>query len=229
MKIPEVFLLSGLPLTRIRKRPLPARFIERPNRFTARVLLPDGGESPAHLPNPGRLTGTLIAGCTVLLDGPFPPPRALPYTVVAAREPAVLVGTVTTYANRVFAELWRGSAFPELRGRALVAEIIHGNNRFDFRAGRTFVEVKSVTLAEGRTALFPDAVTGRGAKHCRELARLARRGTPAAIVFVAQRDDVDWIAPADLTDPEFAAALRHAARSGARLLGCALEITPLVI
>lgn len=181
----------------------------------------------AHLPNPGRLTGTLRPGSVVLLTGPFSPPRRLRYTLVAVREGQTLVGTVTTYANRLFAMGWRRGLFPELGGGPLQAEVRRGNSRFDFQVGPTLVEVKSVTLARNRTGLFPDAVTERGARHCRELARLARRGTPAAIVFVAQRGDVDRIAPAPDTDPRFAEALRRAAEAGVLLLGCAARMSPM--
>lgn len=199
-------------------------FLARPNRFTA-VVRVAGARIQAHLPNPGRLTGTLRPGCVVLLTGPFPPPRRLRYTLVAVREGKTLVGTVTTYANRLFAMGWQRGLFPELVGGPLKAEVRHGGNRFDFQVGRTLVEVKSVTLARNRTGLFPDAVTERGARHCEELARLARRGAPAAIVFVAQRGDVDRIAPAPDIDPRFAEALRRAAEAGVMLLGCAARMS----
>lgn len=176
----------------------------------------------AHLPNPGRLTGTVAPRCEVLLDGPFPAPRVCPYTLVAFREPTALVGAVTTYANRVFAALWKQGAFPELPGEALAAEVVHGRSRFDFRVDQTLVEVKSVTYARGRQALFPDAVTARGARHCLELAEFGPR---AAIVFVAQRGDVDSVEPAAAIDPKFAAALWTASRAGVRVLGCSVEMT----
>ncbi len=217
--------LPRIPWTRVAPEPLAARFIERPNRFTAVVELADGVPARAHLPNPGRLTGTLEPGCEVLLDGPYPPPRSLPYTVVAAREGRTLVCTITTYANRLFPVLRRLGMFPELPAGDLAAEVVHGPSRFDFRAGGVLVEVKSVTLRRsGGWGLFPDAVTARGARHVRELAELARRGRPAAIVFMAQRGDVRRIAPAKEIDPAFAAALAEAARAGVALLGCAVRM-----
>jgi len=217
--------LPPIPWTRIAPAPLPARFLERPNRFTAVVELPGGDRVRAHLPNPGRLTGTLAPGCEVLLDGPYPPPRALPYTVVAAREGRTLVCTVTTYANRLFPVLLDLGLFPELPRGEFAAEVLHGRSRFDFRAGGTLVEVKSVTLRRrGGWGLFPDAVTARGARHVRELAELASRGHKAAIVFMAQRGDVGRIAPAREIDPAFAAALAEAAGAGVTLLGCAVRM-----
>ena len=219
-------MVTGLPLARMRKHPMRARFVARPNRFAARVILPGAREAVAHLPNPGRLTGTLAPGCQVLLDGPFPSPRAYPFTLIAAQEPKALVGTVTTYANRLFAHLWCSGWLPELGGGELAAEVPCGSSRFDFKAGGTLVEVKSVTLARQGMGLFPDAVTARGARHCGELAALARRGVPAAIVFIAQRGDVKAIAPAWDIDPQFTRSLRRAATAGVTVLGDAAEITP---
>ena len=86
--------------------------------------------------------------------------------------------------------------------------------------------MKSVTLAAGGVARFPDAVTARGARHCDELGRLARRGAPVAIVFVAQRGDVEAVEPEDDVDPVFGAALRRAAERGVRVLACALDLAP---
>jgi sugar fermentation stimulation protein A len=227
--------LAGPPLARARRRPLRGRFLSRPNRFVAEVRLGDGAVVAVHLANPGRLTGTVAPGREVLLDGPFPPPRRLRYTMIAAREPGAWVGTDTTYANRVFPELLRQGLFPELGRGALAAEVPRGRSRFDFQIGARLVEIKSATLharayrdgAEGaRLALFPDAVTARGARHCAELGHLAGRGGATAIVFLAQRGDVDAIAPADEVDPAFGAALRRAARAGVLVLGCALELAP---
>lgn len=200
-------------------------FLARPNRFTALVRL-KGKRVKAHLPNPGRLTGTLVPGCKVLLAGPFPAPRRLPYTVLAVREGRTLVGTVTTYANELFLMGWRAGLFPELGRGPLVREVQRGRSRFDFQVGPTLVEVKSVTLARNRMGLFPDAVTERGARHCQELASRVRRGERAAIVFVAQRGDVDRVGPAPEIDARFAESLRDAAEAGVLLLGCAARITP---
>jgi sugar fermentation stimulation protein A len=138
----------------------------------------------------------------------------------------VWVGTNTLYANRVFPALVSHGLLPEFDGRTIRAEVVHGRSRFDFQVGGMMVEVKSVTLASGGAGRFPDAVSARAARHCEELAALCRSGTPAAIVFVAQRGDVESVAPEDDVDPAFGAALRSAANAGVLVLACALDITP---
>ena len=235
-------------LATVRRTPLRGTFIERPHRFAARCRLRGGRQAEAHVPNPGRLTGVLAPGCQLLIDGPYPETRALAYTMVAAKTGGVWVCTNTLYANRVFPALVSHGLFPELdrtssptcatrlddtarTGRApadllIRAEVAHGRSRFDFDVGGMMVEVKSVTLSSGAAGLFPDAVSARAARHCDELAALAAAGHPAAIVFVAQRGDVESVAPEDRIDPAFGAALRGAACAGVLVMACALDITP---
>jgi sugar fermentation stimulation protein A len=77
-----------------------------------------------------------------------------------------------------------------------------------------WVEVKSVTLVDNHTALFPDAPTARGTRHLQELSRAVKDGEKASIVFVVQRGDAQRFAPHDDADPAFGAALRAAADAG---------------
>ena len=51
-------------------------------------------------------------------------------------------------------------------------------------------------------------------------------GSPTAIVFVAQRGDVESVAPEDDVDPVFGIAIRRAAKAGVLVLACALDIAP---
>jgi sugar fermentation stimulation protein A len=218
-------------LATVRRVPLRATFVERPHRFAARCVLRGGRDVVAHVPNPGRLTGVLAPRCQLLLDGPYPPSRALPYTMVAARVggPCVWVGTNTLYANRAFPALLPCGLFPEFTGTSIRAEVAHGRSRFDFQVGGMMIEVKSVTLtrtAFGVAGAFPDAVSARAARHCDELAALCMSGSPTAIVFVAQRGDVESVAPEDDVDPAFGIAIRRAAEAGVMVLACALDIAP---
>ena len=214
-------------LAAARQTPLRATFMERPHRFAA-ICRRRGGEIvAAHVPNPGRLTGVVVPRCEVLLDGPFPPPRSLVYTMVASRPADAWIGTNTLYANRVLSLACRPWSLSGARTRGpMRAEVAHGRSRFDFAIGSTLVEVKSVTLAHGAAAKFPDAVSARAARHCDELAAVARGGRPCAIVFVAQRGDIESVSPEDELDATFGAALRAAAAAGVLVMACALDMTP---
>jgi sugar fermentation stimulation protein A len=103
------------------RRPRAARFVARPHRFAALVRLRGGAVVEAHLPNPGRLTGTLSENCRVWVEGPFPPPRMLPYSLLAAQEGPTIVGAVPAHANRVFPVPWRDGLFPEVTAAVLRA------------------------------------------------------------------------------------------------------------
>ena len=225
-KIGDWIALDAPRLAVVASRPMRGTFVERPHRFAAFVDLADGSRVQAHVANPGRLTGVIAPGCVVALDGPYPPPRALTHTMLASRPSRTWIGTNTIYANRIFPALRAAGLFPELGEGEMASEVKHGRSRFDFQVGTRFVEVKSVTLAQGRRGLFPDAVTARGARHCDELGDLARRGTACTIVFVAQRGDVESVAPEDDVDPNFGRAIRAAAKSGVIVLACALDLTP---
>lgn len=101
-------------------------------------------------------------------------------------------------------------------------EVAFGGSRLDFlvegqsggRSWRRFVELKSVSYAEGGVAKFPDAPTERGVRHLAELSRAVADGYKAGVLFLIQRDDVEAFAPFRERDPKFARALSEAAKSG---------------
>lgn len=194
-----------------------------------------GGEVvEAHLPDPGRLEELLVPGRRLLLRPAARPGRRTDWTVLLVRAPDAgpWVSVDTTLPNRLVEKALRSGFVEELRGWALEAtEVRLGGSRLDFvlaRGGgrRLALEVKSVTLVVDRTARFPDAVTARGARHVRELAELAGRdGWASAVLFVAQRPDVDRIVADGETDPEFARALEAAREAGVRCLGRRCHVT----
>jgi sugar fermentation stimulation protein A len=138
----------------------------------------------------------------------------------------------------VAAALLRG-AIPELSGHSVAGRelIVPGartrpRSRIDLLLRSPLgvdvpCEVKSVGAARAETALFPDAPTLRGARHLAFLARRARRGLPAALVFCAQRGDVRAIAADDSIDPAFARSLRAARRAGVIIAGLKCAAHPL--
>jgi sugar fermentation stimulation protein A len=208
-------------------------FLARPNRFLCRVLLegqpgtPMGDPVEAHLPDPGRLRELLVPGRRVRVEAASNPARKTRWTLRLVETPdrSGWVSLDTTLPNRLVERALRARALEEFQGWMVErAEVTRGGSRFDFllrdAAGRELIlEVKSVTLVEEGVALFPDAVTARGARHLRELTALRRGGQAAAVLFVAQREDVGEICAAAAIDPGFSAALEEAAAAGVRILG----------
>ncbi len=215
---------------------LRGRLVRRYKRFLADVELEDGRVVTVHCPNPGAMTGCDRTGAPVRCSSSDDPRRKLRHTLEMIRVGRTWVGLHTGRANalaeRALAEgVVAGLAgYPELR-REVTAE---PGSRLDFRlaGGRrepAWVEVKSVTLAEGRVARFPDAVTIRGRRHMETLARLRAGGARAAVLFVVQRADCERVEPAVDVDPAYAEALRAAHRSGVEVHALRARVGPRAI
>jgi sugar fermentation stimulation protein A len=214
-----------------------ARFIARPNRFLLHCALepcePDALPVAVHLADPGRLKELLLPGQRVWLRPAGSLTRKTAWTAVLVESPdgACLVSVDTTMPNRLIHRALEAGALDEFAGWSLSrAEWRHGRSRIDFLLARQdrklALEVKSVTLVEDGVALFPDAITARGARHVRELAELAGRpGWEAAILFVLQRPDAHRIEAARSIDPAFAHALAEARAAGVRVLGRRCHVT----
>lgn len=207
----------------------PAKFLARPNRFVARVLL-DGKEETVHVKNTGRCRELLVPGARVYLAEGDNPARKTRYDLVAVEKGELLVNLDSQAPNKVFAQWAQAGGFrPGLT--LLRPETTWGNSRFDFywedAAGqRGFVEVKGVTLEEEGHVRFPDAPTLRGVKHLEELVRARAEGYDAAVCFVVQMEGMVDFAPNDATHPAFGAALRRAAAAGVTVLAMECAVTP---
>ena len=213
-----------------------SRFVRRHNRFLLQVALDDSGEAvDAHMADPGRLRELLLPGRRVWLRRASGSSRKTRWTAVLVEisEGPELVSLDTTLPNRLIRRALEEEALTEVAGWSLVrAEFPVGRSRLDFlladRTGRRMaMEVKSVTLVEDGMALFPDAVTERGARHVKELGRLARLAEwEAAVLFVVQRSDAREVRAARRIDPKFAEALKEARLSGLRVLGRRCHVFP---
>jgi sugar fermentation stimulation protein A len=191
----------------------------------------EGQEVLAHLPDPGRLRELLIPGTKVWVRPASGSTRKTRFTLALVLAPSgELVSVVTTLPNELVAEALGMGRITELADWQIVKrEHTWGRSRFDFLLGRgerrMLLEVKSVTLVEGKRALFPDAVTARGARHVSELARARADGHEAAVLFVVQRRDARSVTAARSIDPKFADALSKAAASGVRLHAYRSQVT----
>ncbi len=223
------------PFEPIRGPLLEARFVERPNRFLVMAEpVEGGGPHEAHLPDPGRLRELLVPGRSIWLQSAASAARRTKWSAVLVQAPQGdgLISLDTTLPNRLIGRALSVDAISEFRGWKLDrSEVTLGRSRFDFllsrEDGRQLVlEVKSVTLVEEGVALFPDAVTERGARHVRELGDLAgKEGWEAAVLFVLQRADARSISAAREIDPRFADALAQARKAGVRALGRRCRVT----
>ena len=205
------------------------RFLSRPNRFVARVLL-DGAEEVVHVKNTGRCRELLLPGAKVYLALGDNPQRKTRYDLIAVEKGPLLVNMDSQATNRVFGE-WAEAGHFRAGLTLLRPETVWGNSRFDFywedaSGRRGFVEVKGVTLEEKGHARFPDAPTLRGVKHLEELARCRAGGCEAAVCFVLQMGGMKDFAPNDVTHPAFGDALRRAAAGGVNVLAMECAVTP---
>ncbi len=179
----------------------------------------------AHCANTGSMMGLL--GATGVWVTPYSPDsgRKLLFGAEMLEMPnGVLVGINTQLPNKLAKGAVEAGLVPELQGEIRSEVKLDAATRFDLKVGETWVEVKNVTLAEGDTALFPDAKTERGAKHLRELQKIVEAGGKAMQLYMVQRADCTTVKPADHVDAAYGVALRAAMAAGVQVvaLGCTL-------
>ncbi len=222
---------------------VPGRLLRRYKRFLADVILEDTGEQvTASTPNTGSMMGLLDPGNRVWLSVSDDPKRKYRYRweLVEVAGPAghALVGLNTSLPNKLAAEAIGAGVVPSIPADSEIrCEVRYGeeNSRIDLlvqpRGGGgqpVFIEVKNVTLSRrAGVAEFPDAVTARGTKHLRELARIAEKGEARAMtIYVAQRTDAEACALAADIDPAYMEAWKRATAAGMETVCLACCIDP---
>ena len=210
-----------------------AEFIERPNRFVAKVNL-EGKEIYCHVKNTGRCRELLVPGATVWLEDSENPGRKYRYSLVTVQKGERLVNMDSQAPNKaVYEWLKRGGLFENIT--LLKPESRYGSSRFDFyceyEGKKAFLEVKGVTLENGNIVSFPDAPTERGARHVSELIECMKDGYEAYIIFVIQMKDVLYFTPNEEHDPIFASVLRKAQSEGVKIIAvdCHISRTEMII
>ncbi len=203
-------------------------FLERPNRFIARVEI-QGREETVHVKNTGRCRELLIPGAQVYLERSDNTARATAYDLVAVKKGKQLINMDSQAPNRA-AHSWllAKKLFPD--AVLVQPEKKYGSSRFDFyiEAGekRIFMEVKGVTLEEDGVARFPDAPSERAVKHVEELIVAVEEGYEAYLLFVIQMKGIKSFEPNRDTQPAFAEALVRAAAAGVKILAYDCLVTP---
>ena len=220
---------------------IPGRLVRRYKRFLADVVLEDTGELvTASTPNTGSMMSLLDEGNRVWLSVSDDPKRKYRHRweLVEVNGPAghAMVGLNTGLPNRLAEEAIRNGIIPELAEYGTIRrEVRFGeeNSRADLlleAEGKppVYVEVKNVTLSRSPgLAEFPDAVTQRGTKHLRELARVVEQGLGrAAMIYMCQRTDAERCALAADIDPRYVEEWQKAKEAGVEMYALACCISP---
>ncbi|NLW45794.1 MAG: DNA/RNA nuclease SfsA [Firmicutes bacterium] len=197
-------------------------FIERPNRFIARVLFNEKAET-VHVKNTGRCREILIPGVKVILEKAKHKERKTAYSLIAAYKGVTLINIDSQAPNQVVYEALQQGLLPQFGNLTrLLREVRFGNSRFDIyyenESESGFIEVKGVTLERDGMALFPDAPTERGAKHLLELAEAVKSGFKAHVFFLIQMKGPDRFQPNTIMDPKFTESLQLARNGGVEIL-----------
>ncbi|MBQ3389839.1 MAG: DNA/RNA nuclease SfsA [Firmicutes bacterium] len=205
-------------------------FLERPNRFIARVMI-GGTEEKVHVKNTGRCRELLKPGAKVFLEKAANPDRKTKYDLVAVvKDTGVLFNIDSQAPNAAVKEWLEGRDFDRVR-----PEVPYGDSRMDFymeKDGERFLmEVKGCTLEFDGVGYFPDAPTERGAKHLRELTRAAAEGYRAVLAYVIQMEGVEEVLPHTETDPDYAEAYGEAEAAGVEtwFFTCRVEPAKMII
>ncbi len=204
------------------------RFVERPNRFVARVEIENQMET-VHVKNTGRCRELLQDGAVVYLEKSDNPNRSTLYDLVAVEKGNRMVNMDSQAPNKAVEEWLReGGLFSHVT--LVRPETKYGNSRFDFyietENEKIFMEVKGVTLEEDGVVRFPDAPSERAVKHVQELVAAKRAGYRAFVMFVIQMEGVKYFTPNEDTHPAFAEALSTAAEAGVEVLAYDCKVTP---
>lgn len=205
---------------------LKGTFLERPNRFIAKVLI-NGVIETVHVKNTGRCRELLQEGTEVYTEYWDTDTRKTKYDLIAVRKLDQIINIDSQAPNKVAAE-YLSAAFPN--HTLLKPEVKHGNSRFDFymenEGEKWFIEVKGVTLEEDGIAYFPDAPTERGVKHIEELIACTEEGYRTMVLFIIKMKNIEHLKPNDKTHPAFGATLRRAQQAGVEICAIDCIITP---
>ena len=204
-------------------------FIERPNRFLAKVEI-DGKKEIVHVKNTGRCRELFVNGADVILEKSDNSARKTEYSLIAVYKNGRIFNVDSQAPNNVAAEALSGGKIDEIGNVDYIKrEKVFGESRFDvyFERGikKGFVEVKGVTLEKDGVAMFPDAPTQRGTKHINGLIEAAERGYEAGILFVVQTGGIYKFVPNFNADPDFCKALKKASKHNVKIMAYGCDVS----
>ena len=219
-------------MTTFSKPLVKAKLVKRYKRFLADVILQDGSVVTSHCPNTGSMRTCGKPDDIVYLLHSDDPKRKLAYTWELTETSNGYIGINTHRPNRIVEEAVLEQRIPELTGyESLKREVKYGeNSKIDIYligAGRRncYVEIKNVTLLEGDTLFFPDAVSVRALKHVKELEAMVAAGHRAVLFFLVNRPDGKYFNVASHIDTKYAEALIEAEKKGVEILCYRVDAT----
>jgi sugar fermentation stimulation protein A len=209
-------------------------FLRRYKRFFADVRLEDGQEVVAHCANTGSMHGIAVPGSPCRVSMSDNPKRKLKYSLEQMCIDGDWIMVHTGRPNRIVEQAIADGRVPELAGyteirrerpygtqRSRIDLLLTGEGRPD-----CYVEVKNVTLVQDGVAMFPDAVTSRGARHLEELAHVVGLGHRGVLFFHVARGTGAWVCPAESFDPHYAETLRAVVEAGVEVLAYRCDVGP---
>jgi sugar fermentation stimulation protein A len=207
------------------------RLIKRYKRFLADITLDNGDVVTAHCTNSGTMKSCLEDNAEVYLTPVNDPKRKTKFTWEMIKINNDWIGINTGNPNKLAYDAVLNGDIEKLKGYTEVKrEVKFEDSRFDVMAKNNsetcFIEVKNVTLKEGKYARFPDAVTTRGKKHLETLMRVKEQGMRAVMLYIIQRSDVEIFAPAEAIDPDYAKTLNKAFKLGVEIIPIQAKVTP---
>ncbi len=208
-------------------------FLERLNRFVARVLL-NGEEILVHVKNTGRCKELLIEGREGYLLKSHNLNRKYIYDLVAIYKNDLLINIDSQLPNKVvFNFIKEGNIFENVIN--IKKEVTYKNSRFDIyveyknkndEIEKAFIEVKGVTLFDGDYAKFPDAPTERGSKHLIELIDASKNGYKSYVFFLVKAEGIKYFSGNKENDKKFCNTLNEAYNNNVEVLCYNSKVTP---
>ncbi len=205
--------------------------IKRYKRFLTDIELDNGKIVTAHCTNSGSMESCIETGAPVYISPVNDPKRKTKYTWEMIYINNNWVGVNTAWPNLL---AYNAIVNKQIKGfekyHTVKREVKFGDSRFDIYAEndneKCFVEVKNVTMKDGKYALFPDAVTTRGQKHLNTLIEVKKQNIRAVMLYIVQRTDVDIFAPARHIDPKYAETLIEAINNGVEVIVLQANVSP---
>lgn len=200
-----------------------AVFLERPNRFIAKVELKNGCEEIVHVKNTGRCKELLIPNARVILCEGTNLNRKTKYDLIAVYKNNLGWVNIDSQVPNAVMKEWLESGKSIFKNITYIKpEYTYGNSRVDFyiecENRKILIEVKGGTLEIEGKGYFPDAPTQRRIKHIKELQKAHSEGYECYLAFVIAMNGITKVFPNVKTHPEFGEALKNAEKTGVKIL-----------